>query len=114
MDSKGSNHDPFVGLQAAGWVAYEYYLDAHRLLYAGPSDRWAFHQFESIPGNIIVLHHTLLMPHVPSMEKYMTEKCNAVRDAALWLEGIKAAGVAIRRRVIGESEYDSDSTSTSR
>ncbi|MFL6351555.1 MAG: hypothetical protein ACJ74Z_06870 [Bryobacteraceae bacterium] len=51
-DRKGFSHDPFVGLQAAGWVTYEYYLDAARMLYSTPTDRWAFQEFESIPGHI--------------------------------------------------------------
>lgn len=56
-DSKGFTRDPFVGLQAAGWIAYEYYLDADRLLYSdNPSDRWALNRFESLQGNIILQH----------------------------------------------------------
>jgi len=86
VDSKGSKHDPFVGLQAAGWIAYEYYLGADRLLSGKPSDRWAFRQFETIPGHVKVLHHKELAPNIPSMRKIMAARCDAVRDSTFWLE----------------------------
>jgi len=54
VDRKGVVHDPFIGLQAAGWIAYEYYLDAHRLQYEEPRPREAFDVFESLPGNIVM------------------------------------------------------------
>jgi hypothetical protein len=56
-DRKGFRHGGFIGLQAAGWLAYEYYLDARRLLGGPqPSDRWAFRAFESIPGHLQLMH----------------------------------------------------------
>lgn len=54
-DRKGVRHAPFVGLQAADWLAYEYYLDLKRLFYQ-PQDlrpRWALEQFERLPGRMI-------------------------------------------------------------
>jgi hypothetical protein len=56
VDRKGVIYDPFLGLQAADWIAFEYYLDADRLLYGEPSDRWALRQFETIPGFITLRH----------------------------------------------------------
>ena len=89
-DSKGVEHDPFVGLQAAGWIAYEYYLDADRLLFGQPSERWALQQFESLPGHVIVLHHKELLPDIPRLHALMQEKCENVRDAAFWLESVRS------------------------
>jgi hypothetical protein len=55
IDRKGVTHDPFIGLQAAGWIAYEYYLaHARDLVSDGKplSPRWAFAEFEKLPGHI--------------------------------------------------------------
>jgi hypothetical protein len=52
VDRKGIRHDGFVGLQAADWIAYEYYLDAGRFFAGEVEDRWAFTQFETLPGRI--------------------------------------------------------------
>jgi hypothetical protein len=46
-DRKGIEHDPFLGLQAAGWIAYEYYLEATH-----SRQRWAFACFEQMTGHI--------------------------------------------------------------
>jgi len=51
-DDKGVQ--PFLGLQAADWLVYEYYLDADRLLFHIPSDRWALRQFEAVQGHIML------------------------------------------------------------
>lgn len=51
-DSKGVTHDPFVGLQASDWLAYEYCLDAERMMYSSPRKRWALQQFETLNGRI--------------------------------------------------------------
>lgn len=53
-DRKGFTDDGFVGLQAADWLAYEYYLDFTRVLDPNktPTRRWALSQFESLPGEI--------------------------------------------------------------
>jgi hypothetical protein len=59
MDRKGFTHDGFMGLQTAGWLAYEYYLDALRVVlnptassYSVEDGRWAFRQFETLTGRI--------------------------------------------------------------
>jgi hypothetical protein len=67
-DSKGIMHDPFIGLQAADWIAYEYYLDVQHLLYSGASDRWALLQFASLPGNIRLIYKDRLVPYIPNSE----------------------------------------------
>lgn len=52
-DRKGFTHDGFVGLQAAGWIAYEYYLDALHVpdftlstSSVEKKGRWAFRQLK--------------------------------------------------------------------
>lgn len=61
VDRKGMAHDPFRGLQAADWLAYEYYLASDRCIYKDPStvDRWALSQFEKIPGEVIFLESNI-------------------------------------------------------
>lgn len=78
--SKGFSYDPFVGLQAAGWIAYEYYLDMERLLYSGPSDRWALRQFETLPGYLTIrtAKDTELMPYVGDL----TPDTRSIEDAS--------------------------------
>jgi hypothetical protein len=57
-DRKGFTHDGFLGLQAAGWIAYEYYLDTSRVFDVKTSvdaienGRWAYREFETLPGFI--------------------------------------------------------------
>lgn len=60
-DRKGIKHDPFLGLRAAGWIAYEYYLSAQRFLSAkDATERWPLLQFEALPGQIIPVQ---FIPH---------------------------------------------------
>jgi hypothetical protein len=54
VDRKGFAYDPFLGLQAAGWIAYEFYLDADRVLRGEPTERWPLRQFQSLPGTVTV------------------------------------------------------------
>ena len=77
-DNKGFKHDPFIGLQAAGWIAYEYYLDAERLLYGKPTSRWALEKFETLPGFITLKHGGSVMPNIPDLRKFL----DSVREAS--------------------------------
>jgi hypothetical protein len=56
LDRKGVLREEFVGLQAAGWIAYEYFLDLKRRndSYARTKEaRWAHEQFDRrVPGQI--------------------------------------------------------------
>ena len=50
------DHDPVVGLQAADWLAYEYWLDAERLQYEANAlhhHRKAFREFTRLPGRVL-------------------------------------------------------------
>lgn len=66
-DRKGFEHDPFLGLEAAGWITYEYYLDSERLLFSQATDRWALQQFEALPGDILFLYRDA--PGPPLMDE---------------------------------------------
>lgn len=53
---KGIKHSPFLGLQAAGWLAWEYYIDFCRLIgldhhRATDEGRVPFRAFEVMPGH---------------------------------------------------------------
>lgn len=56
FDRMGTKHHPFVGLQAADWIAYEYYLASDRRIYEqfSAEDRWAITEFQAMPGSVIV------------------------------------------------------------
>ncbi len=86
IDSKGFTHDPFLGLQAAGWVAYEYYLDADRLLYSNPTNRWALERFQSLPGEFTLLANGPLLPNAESMTEDFERQLRHVREATKRLE----------------------------
>lgn len=50
-------HDPFLGLQAAGWITWEYYVDSCRVFGLSehpPTERGreAFRTFDDMPGHI--------------------------------------------------------------
>lgn len=70
-DQKGFTHDPFLGLQAAGWIAYEFYLDAHRLYFEKPTERWALKQFQTLPGQLKFMYdkERVLQPKVTNPQE---------------------------------------------
>lgn len=84
-DRKGFTHDGFLGLQSAGWLAYEYYLDAKRvaaidtpLTSSIEEGRWAFQNFEKLAGRIQFLAN----PRI-------SEQAMRVRDATKHLKEIR-------------------------
>jgi len=82
-DRKGFTDDGFVGLQASGWIAYEYYLDFTRVLdvsKALPPRRWAMGPFESLPGEIQAQ---------VGFTAANNEEVFRIRQATQYLEGIK-------------------------
>ncbi len=93
-DSKGAVHIPFLGLQAADWLAYEYYLDSNNLLnFEKPiRDRWPMQQFESLPGAVTLRYGGDLMRGtlVPAAEAFAR-----VREATAQLEVIRAESKAL-------------------
>jgi hypothetical protein len=55
IDRKGFCHDPFLGLQAAGWLTWEYYVDFCRLFGLSKQrhndeGRFPLRVFEDLPG----------------------------------------------------------------
>ena len=58
---KGIRRDPFLGLQAAGWIAWEYYVDVCRVFGLSEQQpttegRHAFRVFEGLPGRVNILY----------------------------------------------------------
>lgn len=83
---KGFVDPGFLGLQAAGWIAYEYYLDMTKTLNLNmpltkkqEEGRWAFQQFESLPGGAIQL---VMSPDSSNMVM-------KIRDATRHLRNLK-------------------------
>jgi len=85
IDGKGVKHDPFIGLQAAGWLAYEFYLDADRLLYSDPTERWALQRFQTLRGDLKLQHRGQLLPAMPDKQKIF----NSIRTSIDRLEKAK-------------------------
>jgi hypothetical protein len=93
---KGTEQPRFVGLQAAGWVAWEYYVDFCRV--AGLSDheptdkgRAAFQTFETIPGFLkIPFMSNPLHDVLKQLGRGAHGKRNAVADATRRLTTIRA------------------------
>lgn len=84
-DRKGFIEDGFLGLQAAGWIAYEYYVDIRNTADLGKpitqkseEGRWAFQQFENMLGII-------QMP----VSHDSAEMVIKIRDETRYLEGLK-------------------------
>ena len=73
-DDKGV--EPVLGLQAADWLAYEYYLDADRLLYHTSTDGWALKQFETVQGHIM-LRYESVAPNLPDAKAIFESVMNA-------------------------------------
>ncbi|HJZ12131.1 MAG TPA: hypothetical protein VJ521_08270 [Acidobacteriota bacterium] len=97
-DRKGFSHDPFLGLQAAGWIAYEYYLDFDRLLYGERiTDRWALNKFEKIPGGLTIKSSGSLLPDIEAMNR------GFVKSAARIIESVDRLE-AIRKKRVYEEE----------
>jgi hypothetical protein len=80
VSRKGIHRDGFLGLQAAGWLAYEYYLSANRMLQDGPNNRWPIEQFEKMPGH----------PHIQTRESaYANELAMRIADETAYLGKVK-------------------------
>jgi hypothetical protein len=88
----GIIRDPFLGLQAADWLAYELYLDADRLVYSEPTERWALRQFQTLPGSVKVYHkdrQSLLRALQPYVIDKTAKMFEAVKDATEKIEKAK-------------------------
>ena len=75
-DRKGVAHHPLLGLQAAGWVAWEYYVDSCRTLGLShepwtAKGRVPYQAFEKMPGNIII--QNVQNPYPRILEQMISE-----------------------------------------
>jgi hypothetical protein len=73
VELKGIVQKPFMGLQAAGWIVWEYYMSLKRVFdernsaYPYPPERWALKRFDDhrhVPGNVIVLYKSAPFLHL--------------------------------------------------
>lgn len=90
---KGITRDPFLGLQAADWIAYEYYLNFNRLLSGEGKDegRWAFKKFEGLRGSIGIRNYGFLRD--VALEAF-DSRAERMADAVKRLRDAKDSGVA--------------------
>jgi hypothetical protein len=107
-DNKGFSYEPFVGLQAADWLAYEYFLDAQRILYSTHRDRWALSEFEKMPGGLVLTgesvrdHEAMARLAADAVERTMPAKVENVKHSLEILQKIKA--IREGKQVIGGAE----------
>lgn len=90
-DRKGFLDDGFIGLQAAGWIAYEYWLDVSKTLDFGKpltekieSGRWAFQQFEKMLGVVQI-----------AVTPESSQMVMRIRDDTRYLNDLKPKGKAV-------------------
>lgn len=86
----------FVGLQAAGWVAWEYYVDSKRLFGLDDHDpteegRAPLRVFERLPGHVKIPYASAPLRDVAArVGKSFQSKVDGVRHATRRLTAIKA------------------------
>ena len=100
VEKKGITQRPFIGLQAAGWIVWEYYLSFFRsfqeLFNHGVEGRWALRMFEDhrcVPGEIKILYKSA--PLVDLMRQFRqsyVDLSQSVSEATELLEAAKREG----------------------
>jgi len=83
VDRKGFEYDPFLGLQASDWLAYEYRLDALHFFESKPTDRWALRQFDKLPGTVRLLGFGTPYPDVEGVTRIPTAGSNPLALRAI-------------------------------
>ena len=72
VEHKGIIQQPFMGLQAAGWIVWEYYIAFDRAFqekysyYPYPPERWALNRFDDhthVPGAVKILYKSAPFLH---------------------------------------------------
>ena len=92
VEKKGMLHSPFLGLQAAGWIAWEYYLDACRVfgLKEYRSTRETLATFESMPGNIKIPFYSNPLDDVTrQLDESFGKRLEVIQQATQRLESIR-------------------------
>jgi hypothetical protein len=98
IDRKGITTTPFLGLQAAGWIVWEYYLDFCRVAgLKGPaptdSGRVPFRAFEALPGHLKSPHLGNCFDDIRAqVSATFAQELNAVRASTERLERAKRSG----------------------
>lgn len=103
VDRKGVAHDPFIGLQAAGWLTWEYYVDFCRLFGLSKQKvteegRFPLRQFEKMPGFLKVPF--LSQPFLDVLkvaEESFLKSLQLVQDSSDRLDAIRRESEAAKR-----------------
>jgi hypothetical protein len=106
VEKKGITRPPFIGLQAAGWIVWEYYMDFSRwfdkkhIHKVSPPDRWAFNVFDNhrrIPGEVKVLYKSSPFMHwLQNRDSSMPEMQKLLGESTARLEAAKQEGLRLR------------------
>lgn len=91
VDRKGFERDPFIGLQVADSITYEYYLDAVRWLKSEPNDRWPYRQFERLQGSIDLKYRRFASTSPDVISDELGQASEQVRLYTEYLQRIKSS-----------------------
>jgi hypothetical protein len=103
VEKKGIIQQPFIGLQAAGWIVWEYYMAFSRSFqqeyshYPYPPERWALKIFDDhrrVPGEVKILYKS--SPFLHLLRNYSAsflDLSGAIAEATARLESAKRAGL---------------------
>ena len=102
VERKGIIHQPFIGLQAAGWIVWEYYMNFLRMfdkkyIYQVKTlDRWALTVFDDhhrIPGHVKILYKSAPFLHLlKNYDSSFVDLSKSVMEATSRLEAAKRRG----------------------
>jgi hypothetical protein len=102
VERKGIMQKPFIGLQAAGWIVWEHYMDFARWFdkkfaqSMSHPDRWAmkvFSDHRQIPGDVKILYKSSPFLHwLSNHELSMTTLAQSMEQSIARLEAAKIEG----------------------
>jgi hypothetical protein len=108
VEKKGITQRPFMGLQAAGWIVWEYYMALSRMFqekyshYPYPPERWPLKIFDDhrrVPGEVTILYKSSPVLHwLENQKAAFVDLSKGVAEATERLEAAKRIG-------LGGSEY---------
>jgi hypothetical protein len=100
VTKKGITQDPFIGLQAAGWIVWEYYMSFSRwfgeMFKRDPKGRWALQTFDDhrqVRGEVKILYKSSpMLDFMKQFEASFTDLSANVLEATKRLEAAKREG----------------------
>lgn len=101
VEKKGITQQPFMGLQAAGWIVWEYYLSFFRSFQEffkhDIEGRWALRVFENhrqVPGEIKILYKSApMMDFERQFRESFPDLFGPVSEATRRIEAAKREGI---------------------